>query len=275
MDALDRLIELALEEDLGAAGDVTSRAVVPEDLAAQAVVVAKEPLVVAGTEAARRVFMRADSRLIVQVLLADGAAAAPGDIVLRAEGSARSLLAAERTALNFLQRLSGIATHTRRAVQELAGTRTRLLDTRKTAPGWRALEKAAVRSGGGTNHRQGLYDAVLVKDNHVAAAGSVQEAVRRARAAGLPVEVEVKSLEEVDGALEAGAERLLLDNFQLDALRAAVARIGGRAQTEASGGVTVGTLRAIAGTGVDFVSMGALTHSAPAADLTLALSWKR
>lgn len=277
MDAVDRLIALALEEDIGS-GDVTSAAVVPASLVGVAEIVAKEPLVVAGVEAARRVFLAVDPNLRVEVLRPDGTRASPGDVVLRAEGSGRALLAAERTALNFLQRLCGIATATARAVRQLEGTRARLLDTRKTAPGFRALEKAAVRAGGGLNHRAGLYDAMLVKDNHVAAAGSVGEATRRAiRAAppGMKVEVEVKSIAEVDEALAAGATDLLLDNMDLATLRAAVARIGGRARTEASGGVTIENLRAVAEAGVDFVSMGALTHSSPAADLSMALTWKQ
>ena len=192
---------------------------------------------------------------------------------LRIEGSARALLTAERTALNFLQRLSGVATMTARCVEAVEGTGARILDTRKTTPGLRALEKAAVAAGGGTNHRAGLYDAILIKENHAALAGGVGEAVRRARASapGLPLEVECRTIAEVDEALEAGAPRILLDNMSAEQLRSAVARARGRAELEASGGVTLETLAEIASTGVDFVSVGALTHSAPALDLSLTL----
>ena len=193
--------------------------------------------------------------------------------MLLARGRARALLTAERTALNFLAHLSGIATATARAVAAVQGTGARILDTRKTTPGLRALEKAAVRAGGGVNHRAGLYDAILIKENHAELAGGVGEAVRRAREASpeLPLEVECRSESEIDEALEAGATRLLLDNFTPEALRAAVARVGGRAELEASGGITLANLRDYAEAGVDFISLGALTHSAPALDLSLIL----
>jgi len=193
--------------------------------------------------------------------------------VLRIQGSARALLTAERTALNFLQRLSGVATLAARCVTAVQGTGARILDTRKTTPGLRSLEKAAVAAGGATNHRAGLFDAVLIKENHAALAGGVGEAVRRARARapGVPIEVECRTLAEVDEALAAGAPRILLDNMTVEQLRQAVVHVHGRAELEASGGVTLQTLRAIASTGVDFVSVGALTHSAPALDLSLLL----
>src|SRR5579863_2617638 len=191
--------------------------------------------------------------------------------MLAVAGDARALLAAERTALNFLGRLSGVATSTARAVAAVEGTGARVLDTRKTTPGLRALEKQAVAAGGATNHRHGLYDAVLIKENHIASAGGITAAVRaaRANAPGLALEVEVRDAREIEQALAAGAPRLLLDNMSLDQLRAAVAQVAGRAELEASGGVTLETLRAVASTGVDFVSIGALTHSAPALDLSL------
>jgi nicotinate-nucleotide pyrophosphorylase (carboxylating) len=195
--------------------------------------------------------------------------------VARAEGSARAILNGERTALNFLGRLSGVATLTARFVDQARGTGARILDTRKTTPGLRALEKAAVAAGGGTNHRRGLYDAILIKENHAALAGGVGAAVAKARAlpenATLPLEVECRDLEEVEQALAAGARRILLDNFSVQGLRLAVALVAGRAELEASGGITLETVREIAGTGVDFVSVGALTHSAPALDLSLIL----
>ncbi|HEY6398289.1 MAG TPA: carboxylating nicotinate-nucleotide diphosphorylase, partial [Solirubrobacteraceae bacterium] len=196
-----------------------------------------------------------------------------GGPILRIEGSARAILTAERTALNFLQRLSGVATMTARCVRAVEGTGARILDTRKTTPGMRTLEKAAVTAGGGTNHRAGLYDAVLIKENHAALAGGVGEAVRRAhaRVPDLPLEVECRTLAEVDEALEAGAGRILLDNMTLDQLRAAVRHVGGRAPLEASGGATLETLPEIASTGIQFISVGALTHSAPALDLSLIL----
>ena len=237
-----------------------------------ATVVQKAPGIVYGLDAAEAVFRAVDPAIRVERLTAEGEWREAGP-VLRAEGPARALLAAERTALNFLARLSGVATLTARCVRAVEGTSARILDTRKTTPGLRTLEKAAVRAGGGVNHRAGLYDAVLLKENHAARAGGVGEAVRRARAqaAGLPLEVECRSTAEIDEALEAGAPRILLDNFDVEGLRAAVEHIGGRAETEASGGITPETLQAVAATGVDFISLGALTHSAPALDLSLTL----
>ena len=270
-DAIDRLIALALDEDVGP-GDRTAEACVPADARGTALVVAKESIVVSGISAAARVFKALDPDVELEALLAEGDAADPGAGVLRASGRLRSLLTAERTALNLLQRLSGIATQARRYVRALEGTKTRLLDTRKTTPGLRALEKAAVRAGGGVNHRGALFDGILVKDNHAAAAGSVGEAVRRARAAASPlmlVEAEVSTPRQIDEALAAGAQMLLLDNLGDAELAAAVKQVGGRVPTEASGGVTLDRLLRIAATGVDFVSVGALTHSAVAVDLSL------
>jgi len=270
-ETLDELVERALAEDVGS-GDVTSAATVPADARARATIVQKQPGVIFGLDVAERAFRRLDPQARIERLAPEGEWREGGP-VLRVEGSARALLTAERTALNFIQRLSGVASATARCVAAIEGSGARLLDTRKTTPGLRALEKAAVAAGGGVNHRAGLYDMVLIKENHAAIAGGVGEAVRRARAAapGLPLEVECRSLAEIDEALKAGADRLLLDNMTTDELRAAVAHVGGRATLEASGGVTPETLEAVASTGVDFVSMGALTHSAPALDLSLDL----
>ncbi len=274
---LERLVRDALEEDVGE-GDWTTLWTVSPELRAVAVVVAREPLVVAGAEAARRVFREVDPELEVEVERSDGSRVEPDERVLTVHGSARSLLTAERTALNFLGRLSGIATLTRRFVDAVEGTGARIVDTRKTTPGWRELEKAAVRSGGGENHRMGLHDMVLVKDNHIAAAGGVAEALRRVRQAnerGLPVEVEVTDLTELEVALDQGVDRILLDNMSPDELARAVERVCAapppRPELEASGNVTLRTARAVAESGVDLVSVGALTHSAPVADLSLRL----
>jgi nicotinate-nucleotide pyrophosphorylase (carboxylating) len=236
------------------------------------VITKKAPGVVFGLDAAEATFRALDPDVGLQRLTDEGRWRERGD-VLQIEGSARSLLTAERTALNFLQRLSGVATLAARCVEAVAGTGARILDTRKTTPGLRSLEKAAVAAGGATNHRAGLYDAILIKENHASLAGGVGEAVRRARvhAPGVPIEVECRTLAEVDEALGAGAPRILLDNMTLEQLRDAVRHVAGRAELEASGGVTLQTLRAIAATGVDFISVGALTHSAPALDLSLLL----
>jgi len=269
------IIGQALAEDLGP-GDVTSEATVPASLAARAEVVQKAPGVLFGLDVAEATFRAVDPDLGLERLAEEGVWREGGP-VLAIAGSARSILAAERTALNLLGRLSGVATLTARYVRALEGTGCRVLDTRKTTPGLRALEKDAVRAGGGVNHRFGLYDAVLIKENHSAAAGGVGEAVRRARAAAPELEIvaECSSLAEVDEALVAGEGhprfRLLLDNMDPPALREAVARIAGRAPTEASGGITLESARAAAETGIDFISVGALTHSAPALDLSLLL----
>src|SRR3954447_9449095 len=267
----DAIVRQALDEDVGT-GDITTDATVPAGARARARITQKEPGVVFGLAAAEATFRALDPDVGFTPPTAEGEWR-DGGPVADVAGRARALLAGERTALNFLQRLSGIATLTARYVAAVAGTGARVLDTRKTTPGLRALEKAAVAAGGGTNHRAGLYDAVLFKENHAAMAGGVAAAVRAARAAapGVPLEVECRTVAEVDEALAAGAPRLLLDNMSPADMRAVAERVDGRAELEASGGVTLGTIRDIAGTGVQFVSVGALTHSAPALDLSLLL----
>lgn len=271
--AVHRLIDLALDEDLGR-GDVTSEAIFSAEHRARGRIVAKQApsLVLGGLEAARAVFARVDPSVRFTALRADGDEVPRGEPVAEVAGRARSLLMAERTALNFLQRLSGVATLTRALVRRVEGTGAWVTDTRKTMPGWRVLDKAAVRAGGGRNHRADLGSGVLIKDNHVAAAGSVREAVERARANvphGLKVEVEVTTEAQLDEALAAGAEIVLLDNVSPEEARRLVERIAGRALVEVSGGVTLETVRAYAEAGVDLVSVGALTHSPRAADLSL------
>ena len=312
-------VQMALAEDIGS-GDVTTLPTIPESLMASAVVVSREPLIVAGLALAEAAFTelasgaetfdRAHEKSTMgssrrkeaqtpleqgptdenqslltsaptlqtgfQRLASDGASVGPGQALLRVHGPARILLSAERVALNYLQRLSGIATLTSRYVDAVRGTKARILDTRKTAPGWRRLEKYAVTCGGGFNHRFGLYDQVLIKDNHLSALrqekpNAITAAVQRARARypALLVEVEADTLEQVAQAVEAGADRVLLDNMSLDQMRAAVNLVAGRAKLEASGGVSLHTVRAIAETGVDFISVGAITHSAPAVDIGL------
>jgi nicotinate-nucleotide pyrophosphorylase (carboxylating) len=266
------VVRRALAEDLGQ-GDVTTRAVVPEDARARATIAQKAPGVIFGLDAAEETFRQLDERLAVERRTEEGVWREAGD-VLTVEGAAAAILGGERVALNLLGRLSGVATLTARYVRAIEGTGARILDTRKTTPGLRALEKAAVAAGGGHNHRTGLYDAMLVKENHAALAGGVGEATRRALAAapnGMAVEIECATLVDVDAALAAGATRLLLDNMSPEQLRDAVARARGRAETEASGNVSLDTVRAVAEAGVDWISVGALTHSAPALDLSLLL----
>lgn len=256
----------ALSEDLAGRGDVTSLAVIPADAQARFIIAARATGVLAGSYAARAAFDQLDPALAQHWRCADGDALSPGDVVASLSGPARALLTAERTALNFLGRLSGIATLTRAYVDRTQGARAVIAHTRKTTPGLRTLELHAVRAGGGARHRFGLDDAILIKDNHVAVCGSVGEAVRRARAyAGhmTRVAVEIDRLDQLSDALEAGAESVLLDNFSLADLRAAVTQTHGRAVLEASGGVTLKTVADIAATGVDVISVGALTHSAP------------
>jgi nicotinate-nucleotide pyrophosphorylase (carboxylating) len=269
--SLDDVIAVALAEDLGT-GDVTTAATIDEQARARALIVQKAPGVVFGLVAAEAAFAALDPEVVIERLAPEGEWREGGPVLL-ARGRARALLSAERTALNLLGRLSGVATLTARYVREVSGTGTRILDTRKTTPGLRALEKAAVAAGGATNHRAGLHDAVLIKENHAALAGGVGEAVRRARAAApdVPLEVEARNLAEVQEALAAGAPRILLDNMSLPELREAVRFVAGRAELEASGGITLETLRDAAATGVDFISVGALTHSAPALDFSLLL----
>ena len=271
-DALDRVVQASLAEDVGG-GDVTTEATVDARATGVAVLVTRATGVVAGLDAAEAVFRALDPEVEFERLVEDGDVL-PGPVpIARVSGSLRAILTGERTALNLLGRLSGIATATRRYVDAVDGTGVAILDTRKTTPGLRALEKQAVAAGGGRNHRFGLDDGVLVKDNHLAATGSIRDAVERLRAAtDLPVEVECDTLEQLEEALAAGADAVLLDNMSLDELRRAVALTEGRARLEASGGVTLETVRAIAETGVDEISIGALTHSAPALDVSLELT---
>ncbi len=267
------LVRRALEEDLGGRLDVdrdaTTAALAGRDQRARGVLLAKSACIVAGLDVAFEVFRMLEAGVDVRAHRGDGDAAASGDALGEVAGRAATLLVGERTALNFLQRLSGIATRARQFV-DAAGGRIVVRDTRKTTPTLRALEKYAVRAGGATNHRGGLFDAILIKDNHVRLAGGVRAAVERVRASrpDLPVEVEVQSFEEVEDALAAGVDSILVDNFSTDAAREAVRRIGGRARVEVSGGVTLEAMPAIVATGADFVSVGGLTHSAPAADIS-------
>ena len=265
-------IRRALAEDLGW-GDVTTEATVPPGLRARGVILAKSSCIIAGTDVAAETFRQLDPSVCFDVKRPDGSRCQPGDVVAEVRGSAASMLTAERTALNFLQRLSGIATLTRRYVDAAAGGIT-ILDTRKTTPTLRALEKYAVRAGGGTNHRAGLDDGILIKDNHVRLAGGVAEALARMKAARpeMPIEVEAQSLADVDAAVAAGADIILLDNLSNDEIRQAIQTIGGRAQVEISGGVTLDRIPELARTGANYVSIGALTHSVQAADLSFELA---
>ncbi len=265
-------VRAALVEDMGRAGDLTTEATIPPDARARVVMAARRPGVVAGLRFAELAFRALDPDAEVSIGAPDASRVASGDAVLTIAGRTRALLSAERVALNFVGRLSGIATLTSAYVDAVDGTKARIADTRKTTPGWRAFEKYAVRCGGGANHRFGLDDAILIKDNHVAAAGGIAEAVRRARAhAGhmVKIEIEVDSLVQLQEALEARVEIVLLDNMDARTLREAVALTNGRAILEASGGVDLRTVRAIAESGVDLISVGALTHSAPVLDLGL------
>jgi nicotinate-nucleotide pyrophosphorylase (carboxylating) len=269
-EAIDALVRRALDEDVGT-GDVTTEATVDADLHAVARIIQKAPGVIAGLDVAEATFRALEPDATFEPTVEEGVWRDAGGSVLVIRGRARALLTGERTALNFLARLSGIATATARGVSELQGTGARLLDTRKTTPGLRALEKAAVRAGGGVNHRAGLYDFVLIKENHIDLAGGVTEAVRRARAAvpDLGLEVECRTEAEVDEALAGGATRLLIDNIAPPGLRAIVEHVGDRAELEASGGITLDNVREYADTGVHWISLGALTHSVTALDLSL------
>ena len=273
-DGLLALVGRALEEDIGS-GDLTTEATVPADARARALITQKGPGVIYGLTAGEAAFALLDPDARFERLAGEGRWREEGGPVLSIEGLARALLTGERTSLNFLGHLSGVATMAALATRAVQGTEARVLDTRKTTPGLRALEKAAVAAGGACNHRAGLYDAVLIKENHIVAAGGITAAVLRAREAApalaASIEVEVRDPEEIAEALAAGAPRLLLDNMDEGELRAAVAQVAGRAELEASGGVTLDTLQARAQTGVEWVSMGALTHSAPALDLSLIL----
>jgi nicotinate-nucleotide pyrophosphorylase (carboxylating) len=273
MFLLPRIIEFALAEDIHT-GDITTDTVVPRGRSARARLIAKEPLLVAGLEVARQVFAAVDPAIRFTSLAAEGERLSVGSLMAEVEGDAASLLKGERVALNFLQRLCGVATLTDRYVAAVQGTGAKIVDTRKTTPGLRVLEKYAVRVGGGTNHRTGLYDGVLIKENHIAAAGGITAAVRSARQ-GIPhtirIEVETETLDQVREALDAAADIIMLDNMDTSTMAEAVAIIGGRALVEASGGVRLETVRAIAETGVDIISVGALTHSAPAMDISMLL----
>ncbi|GAB1374859.1 carboxylating nicotinate-nucleotide diphosphorylase [Bacteroidales bacterium] len=263
-------ILLAIEEDVEK-GDVTTNSLVPESTLAVAEMTAKADGVISGIDIARMVFERFDKNIRWSPSTTEGGRVKKGDAIVRVEGSYRALLTGERTALNILQRMSGIATATSNYVKELEGTATQLLDTRKTAPGMRILDKIAVRAGGGTNHRMGLYDLALIKDNHIKVAGGITEAVKevRAYAPGIKVEVEVTTLEETKEAVTAGADIIMLDNMSNEMMEAAVKLIDGRAKTEASGNMTIGRLKGVAATGVDYISVGALTHSVTALDISM------
>jgi nicotinate-nucleotide pyrophosphorylase (carboxylating) len=268
-DPVHEAVHLALAEDLGEESDITTNAIVPASARGRARLIAKQEAILAGSEPFELTFAELDHGVVVEWNAKDGDRIHDGDVVATIDGLLRAILTAERTALNFIMRGSGIATLTRRFVDEAGGVQVR--DTRKTIPGRRLLQKAAVRAGGGVNHRMGLYDAFLIKDNHIAVAGGVSQAIARAREArpGLWIEVECDTIEQVSEALDAGANELLLDNMDLETMLEAVRLAKGRAKTEASGGVTLSTIGAIARTGVDAVSVGALTHSAPAVDFSL------
>jgi nicotinate-nucleotide pyrophosphorylase (carboxylating) len=271
MHTIEDLIDLALKEDIGP-GDITTDNIVTADMQGKGIVIAKQDLVIAGLQVAEKVFKALEPAVDFTTDFRDGDRIATGAVVVRVQGALRTLLKGERTALNFLQRLSGIATQARAFVEMVAGTSVKLVDTRKTTPGWRVLEKYAVRVGGAHNHRMGLYDGVLIKDNHIAVAGGISQAVQKARQAIshlVKVEVETTTPEEVQQALAAGAEIIMLDNMDLDQIRQAVRMINKKALVEVSGGVTREKLKDLAQTGVDLISIGALTHSAVAVDLSM------
>lgn len=275
LDEIRHAVQAALAEDVGS-GDVTTLATVPDNLTARGFIFAREPLVVAGVALAETTFKQVSTAISVENRAADGDSVSAGQPLAEVKGPAGAILTAERVALNFLQRLSGVATLTRKFVKAIEGTGATVLDTRKTTPGWRRLEKYAVACGGGANHRMGLFDMVLIKDNHLVALqdeppNPIGAAVRRARERypNLKVEVEADTPEQVQHALEAGADIILLDNMSVEELRTAVHWVNRRAKTEASGGVNLATIRRIAETGVDYISVGALTHSAPAVDIAL------
>jgi nicotinate-nucleotide pyrophosphorylase (carboxylating) len=273
-EVLPFVISRALQEDVGS-GDVTSCSILPPGLELVGEIISKEAGVIAGLEVARLAFQQVDQRIAVRGLLNDGRTMRPGDTLAEVRGPGLGILSAERVALNFLQRMSGIATMTRRYVEAIKGTKAVILDTRKTAPGLRALDKMAVRFGGGQNHRFGLYDMVLIKDNHIVAAGGISQAVQMVRKTAnekLAIEVEVTSLEQFEEALASRPDRIMLDNMGLEEMRRAVALAGGRVELEASGNVTLDNVAEIAATGVDFISVGALTHSVRAVDISLEIT---
>lgn len=269
-ELVQRIIDLALEED---GADVTSQALFAPDDRLHGVLTAKQAGIIAGLPVAEQVFRRLDAGTVFQAMVTDGMTVKRGDRIATVTGQARALLKAERVALNFLQRMSGIATLTAEYVKALAETKARLLDTRKTMPGQRVLDKYAVRMGGGMNHRMGLSDMALVKDNHIDRVGSIAEAVRRIRAhhPALPIEVEARTLADVEALLPLGVDRIMLDNFSLADMHAAVTLVAGRVPLEASGGITHATIAAVAATGVDFISVGEITHSAPALDISMTI----
>jgi nicotinate-nucleotide pyrophosphorylase (carboxylating) len=273
MDNLDQLIKMALEEDIGP-GDITAEATIPEGTRARATINAKMDLVLAGTDVAEKVFKAADPEIKWKAVAKDGDLLKPGDEIAHLEGNARSLLAGERTALNFLQHLSGVATMARRFSDAIDGTKAKILDTRKTTPGFRALEKHAVRMGGGENHRMGLYDHYLIKNNHIAVAGSVKaalESAKKARHKDQEIEIETRTMVEVRDALEGSADIIMLDNMSVDQVQIIVEYVEGRKKLEVSGGITPETARGYAETGVDYISAGSITHSAPAADINMTM----
>lgn len=271
MNTTDSLIETALQEDIGS-GDITSDNLIDPDLGGQGIIVAKEPLIVAGLDVAEKVFKRLDALSVFTRHFKEGDAVQTGETVLEIKGKLHALLVGERTALNFLQRLSGIATHVRTYIEKVGNSSVRLVDTRKTVPGWRVLEKYAVRVGGAYNHRMGLYDGVLIKDNHIAVAGGIRKAVKRIRNSVshlVKIEVEVSNSDEVKEAIESGVDVIMLDNMDLSQIKKAVSYINGRAMIEVSGRVTRANLEQLADTGVDIISIGALTHHARAVDLSM------
>lgn len=273
-ELIDRLIDLAFAEDIGD-GDHTTLSCIPEDAMGKSKLLIKEPGVLAGVEIAKEIFHRFDPTMQVEVMMEDGSEVKPGDVAMVVTGKVRSLLQTERLMLNVMQRMSGIATMTRRYVKQLEGTHTRVLDTRKTTPGMRMLEKEAVKIGGGVNHRIGLFDMILLKDNHVDFAGGIDKAIHRAKeyckekSKDLKIEIEVRNLDELQQVLDlGGVDRIMFDNFTPELTRKAVEMVGGRYETESSGGITFDTLRQYAETGVDFISVGALTHSVKGLDMS-------
>ena len=273
-ELIDRLIDLAFAEDIGD-GDHTTLSCIPEDAMGKSKLLIKEPGVLAGVEIAKEIFHRFDPTMQVEVMMEDGSEVKPGDVAMVVTGKVRSLLQTERLMLNVMQRMSGIATMTRRYVKQLEGTHTRVLDTRKTTPGMRMLEKEAVKIGGGVNHRIGLFDMILLKDNHVDFAGGIDKAIHRAKeyckekGKDLKIEIEVRNLDELQQVLDlGGVDRIMFDNFSPELTRKAVEMVGGRYETESSGGITFDTLRQYAETGVDFISVGALTHSVKGLDMS-------
>ena len=271
MNSIQHLIEIALKEDIGP-GDITTDNLIDPNLEGKGILIAKEPMVVAGLEIVARVFRHLDPHVLLNSEYMDGDTVEPGDTIADVQGKLRALLSGERTALNFLQRLSGVATFVRAHVNELAGKKSRLVDTRKTTPGWRVLEKYAVRVGGAHNHRMGLYDGVLIKDNHIVACGGIKKAVDRIRTDVShlsKIEVEVSSMKQVEEALEAGADVIMLDNMNLQQIKDAIGNIDGRAVVEVSGNVKKSALKSLADTGADIISAGALTHSARCVDISM------